>query len=153
MKKRKKLPNQEKKTSGPGWQKGEYSRHAEFDFILPRQFLMVCKLMEVTPREVIGDFIDNLSCGTWNREGRDHAKAKLIEYFVAHGYGQQYYSEEDIRIIFKEMDAMGSVWPNNSKIKLVNLTVRWRKKYQTYWFKQWHGKPRRKIVNVHPNAA
>lgn len=53
--------------------------------------------MDVTPEDVIRDFTDNLSCGSWKREGRDKAKEYLINYFITHGYGQHHYSEEDIR--------------------------------------------------------
>lgn len=51
------------------------------------------------------DFMDNLSCGSWRREGRDEVKAKLIEYFILHKYGHDYYTAEEIREIFKKMDA------------------------------------------------
>src|SRR3954471_21737915 len=87
------------------WQTGDYARHADFHFILPYQFLLLCRLMDITPEQVLNDFMDNLSCGSWKREGRDNAKAKLIEYFIELGYGQQQYAVEDIRSMFKEMDA------------------------------------------------
>jgi len=41
--------------------------------------------METIPNRVLTDLMDNLSCSSWNREGRDNAKAKLIDYFIAHG--------------------------------------------------------------------
>jgi len=128
------------------WQTGDYERHADFHFILPYQFLLLCKLMEITPHQVLIDFMDNLSCSSWKREGRDNAKAKLIEYFIEHGYGQHHYTVEDIRTIFKELDAVGIVWPTNSKMKLIDLSAKWRGKYQNYWFKKWFRKPRRKLI-------
>ena len=127
------------------WQTGEYDRHVEFKTVLPYQFLLLCKLMDVPPNQVLHDFMDNLSCGSWKREGRDAAKERLIDYFVEHGYGQNIYSVEDIRSIFKEMDAIGLLWPEKAKMKLIDLHSKWRNKYYKYWFKKWFKNVRRRI--------
>ena len=127
------------------WQTGRYDRHAEFRFFLPYQFLLLCRLMDVTPEEVIRDFTDNLSCGSWKREGRDKAKEHLINYFIEHGYGKHHYDENDVREMFKEMDALGMLFPKDGKTKMVDLYADWRKKHHTYWFKKWFRKPRRKL--------
>lgn len=127
------------------WQTGAYDRHAEFRFILPYQFLLLCRLMEVTPEQVVRDFTENLACGSWKREGRDKAKEHLVNYFIEHGYGQHHYSETDIREIFKEMDALGLLFPKNGKGKMVDRYAKWRDKHHTYWFKKWFRKPKRKL--------
>ncbi|WP_341838599.1 hypothetical protein WJU16_12300 [Chitinophaga pollutisoli] len=127
------------------WQTGAYDRHAKIKFILPYQFLLLCKLVDKTPEEIIRDFTENLSCGSWKREGRDQAKEHLINYFIAHGYGQHHYNEEDIQQMFKEMDALGLLFPKDGKMKLIDLYANWRDKHHTYWFKKWFRKPRRKL--------
>ncbi|HVY73550.1 MAG TPA: hypothetical protein VG890_01905 [Puia sp.] len=127
------------------WQTGDYDRRAEFHFILPNPFLLLCRLMDITPERVVQDFTDNLACGSWKREGRDKAKEHLVDYFIAHGYGQHHYSEDDIREMFKEMDALGSLFPRNGKSKLIDLYANWRDKHEAYWFKKWFRKPRRKL--------
>jgi len=53
------------------WQVKKYARTQEFRFTLPYQFLLLCKLIEVPPGQLLLDFMDNLSCGSWKREGRD----------------------------------------------------------------------------------
>lgn len=128
------------------WQTGDYDRHAEYRFILPYPFLLLCRLMDVIPELVLLDFIDNLSCGSWHRKGRDKAKEHLINYFIAHGYGQHHYSEGDIREIFKEMDALGLLFPKNGKNDLIDLYADWSDKHHTYWFRKWFKKPRRKLT-------
>lgn len=127
------------------WQTGEYDRYAAFSFILPYQFLLLCKLVDITPRKMVLDFMDNLSCGSVNREGRDKAKEHLVNYFITLGYGQQYYTDENIRNIFKEMDALGLLFPADGKLKTVNLYAKWRDKHHNYFFKKWFRKPRRKL--------
>lgn len=134
-----------KPKNGLKWQTGAYDRNAEFRFMLPYQFLLLCRLMDVTPEEVIRDFTDNLSCGSWKRQGRDKAKEHLINYFIDHGYGRQHYTEENIREIFKEMDAVGLLFPANGKSKIIDLYSEWRNKHHSYWFKQWFRKARRKL--------
>jgi len=85
---------------------------------------------------VIRDFTDNLGCGSWNREGRDRIKEHLINYFIAHGYGQHHYNENDIREMFKEMDAVGRLFPRDGKMELIDLYAEWREKHHKYWFKK-----------------
>lgn len=134
MKSKKKSPKLKPRRK---WQTGAYSRQANFNLILPYQFLLLCKLVNVTPETIIKDFMDNLSCGSWRREGRDEAKEHLINYFVMHGYGQQHYSEENIRRMFKEMDAVGLLFPRTGKPKMIDVYAKWRDEQQKYWFKKW----------------
>jgi len=125
------------------WQIGKFGRYADFKFVLPYQFLLICRLMDVTPETVVSDFMDNLSCGSWKRQGRDEAKEKLIAYFIEHKYGQHHYSSQDIQQIFKELDAIGLLFPKDAKDKMLDLHSKWREKYYHYWFKKWFKKPRK----------
>ena len=125
------------------WQTGDYNRDAEFKFPLPYQFLLLCKLMDITPESIIRDFTDNLGCSSLHRQGRDTAKEHLFNYFIAHGYGQQHYTETDIRSIFTEMDALSLLFPCNGNMKLIDCYDHWRSKHYRYWFKKWFRKPRR----------
>jgi hypothetical protein len=127
------------------WQTGDYERLAAYDFVLTYQFLLLCKLSDITPRRLLIDFLENLDCGSSNREGRDKAKDHLINYFIEMGYGRHLYSSEEIRNIFSEMNAIGMLFPSESKMKLMDLHVHWRNKYHRYWFKKWFKKIRRKI--------
>lgn len=123
------------------WQVGEYSRTQEFRFTLPYQFLLLCKLIDTPPRQLLLDFMDNLSCGSWKREGREKAKEKLIEYFLEHGYGQHYYSAEDLRTIFREMDAVGLLFPSDDS-KMIETYASWRERHHRYWFQKWLNYPK-----------
>lgn len=127
------------------WQTGAYDRYAEFRFILPYPFLLLCRLMDITPEGLVRDFTDNLACGSFKREGRDEAKEHLINYFIEHGYGQHQYTEADIRRMFREMDAVGMLFPFGAKDKMMERYATWREEYLRYWFKHWINKPRRKL--------
>lgn len=126
------------------WQTGEYERFGEYELCLPYQFLLLSKLTEMTPREMLNDFMGNLSCESWEREGRDKAKGHLIDYFLEMGYGQQYYTAEDLKQIFREMDSIGMLWPKEGSMDLIELQAKWRERYYKYWFKRWWEKVRRK---------
>lgn len=126
------------------WQTGDYDRYAEWEGTLPYSFLLIAKLVNEKPDDIVTDFMDNLSCGSWKREGRDKAKEKLVDYFIEHGYGQDYYKAEDIRTMFKELEAIGMLWPEDAKPKLTDRHAKWRNKYYNYWFKKWYRKLRRK---------
>lgn len=125
------------------WQVGEYSRDTTFDFILPYQFLLLCRLMDVTPEQILTDFMDNLSCGSWKREGRDLSKQHLIQYFLAHGYGQHHYTVAEIEKMFKELDAIGLLFPYDSDSKTLDIYCKWRDDNYHYWFNKWFRKPRK----------
>lgn len=140
-----KLDTVSKKPLNPAmeWQTGDYRRTTELRFTLPYQFLLLCKLMDITPHEILLDFMDNLSCGSWKREGRDKAKIKLVEYFLEHGYGREYYSSDEIELIFRELDAIGMLYPKNANQELINEHTRWRENYHTWWFEKWFNKNKR----------
>jgi len=122
----------------PRWQTGAYARHATYELILPEPFLMLCRLMDIPPRNMIIDFMDDMSCGScWQRERRDAAREHLIRYFIAHGYGQQHYTEAEIREMFSQMDTVGRLFPWGSGIQMIDRYCKWRKKQQRCWFKQW----------------
>ena len=127
------------------WQTGAYDRYAEFEFWIPYQSLLLSKLTDVTPKKLVPDFLDNLSCEAWAREGRDKAKEYLINYFIEMGYGQPNYTEADLRDVFKEMDAVAMLFPANGKMKLTNSYSKWRSKHYNFWFKKWFRKIRRKV--------
>jgi hypothetical protein len=125
------------------WQSGAYQRKQHFHFELPLQFLMLCKITGITPEQLLVDFMDNLSCSSWKREGRDRAKQHLVEYFIEHGYGNRYYPEEDIRAMFREMEAVGTVFPRDAESELLDLYAEWRDKHQEHWFNKWFNKYKR----------
>lgn len=126
------------------WQTGAYSCFPTFHFALPYSFLLLCKLVGRTPENILIDFMENLGCGSRACEGRETAKKYLQEYFIAQGYGQHLYSEEELRRIFQEMDAVGLLFPKDGNTKMIDAYTHWRKKHYRYWFKKWLRKPQRK---------
>ena len=137
--------NQKIKFSKPrqSWQVFDYDRRLNLQTILPYQFLLLCKLLNTTPADMITDFLDNLSHASWKRHGRDAAKQKLVEYILLCSYGTNYYSPEDIYQMFKELDSIGLLFPSNAETELLNKYVAFREPYQDYWFNQWYYKARR----------
>jgi len=147
MKKQKSKNQKQKSIATPRlkWQTGEYARFQDFHFWMPYQFLLLCKLMNTTPKDVLLNFMDTLDCGSWKREEKGNKERQLlIDYFIECDYGKDFYTEEDRRKMFEEMNAVGIVWPQNAKMKLIDLHSKWRDKYHTYWFKKWFRKIRRK---------
>lgn len=131
-------------SSAYSWQTGAYAREATFRFTLPHPFLLLCRLLDTTPEQLLLDFIDNLSCSSRNREGRDKAKAHLVDYVIAHGYGQPRYGEEDIRRMFTELDAVGLLFPRNGSDEMIDLYAQWREEHYHHLFSQWYAKQERR---------
>jgi len=126
------------------WEKGAYCRSQEIRFTLPWQFLYLCKLTGVTPYEMLDQFMNNLGHESWKRHPNDGVRQAAIDYFMQCGYGQDFYSPEELRSMFKELDAIGSLWPRSGKMKLIDRHAKWRNKYPDYWFKKWYYQVRRK---------
>jgi len=141
-----KTPNKKIKPRQP-WQVSDYDRRLNLQTILPYQFLLLCKILDTTPVDMIIDFLDNLSHASWKREGKDAAKQKLVEYILLCGYGKNYYSLDEIQQIFKELDAIGMIFPSNGETKLIDQYVAFREPYQDYWFNQWYYKARRQDIS------
>jgi hypothetical protein len=126
------------------WDKDEYARDQTLRLILPWQFLFMCKLTGVTPDEVLDRFMNDLGQESWKRRANDGVRQALVDYFVLCEYGQKWYSEQEIRQMFRELDAIGSLWPENAGMKLIRRHASWKQKYQDFWFKKWYRKLRRK---------
>jgi hypothetical protein len=125
------------------WQVDDYAKCQEFRFHLPYSFLLLCKLWNKTPDDLLCDFMDSVSCSSWKREGRDEAKKHLQDYILEMKYGQQQYTKENIEKMFAELDSIGSLWPENAKMEIIEMHARWRDEYYNFWFKKW----RKKRVN------
>ena len=67
-----------------------------------------------------------------------------INYLIQCGYGQDYYSEEDIRQMLHELSSVSALWPAGSNSKMIDHHALWRERYYKYWFRKWHQKIRRK---------
>lgn len=101
--------------------------------------------MEVTPQKVLTDFIHNL-CGLGNgRKMKKDPIDLLIQYFLLSGYGECHYTEAEIERLFKEINAVSTVFPHNGKDELLDLYAAWREAHYAYWFEKWFHKPRRRL--------
>jgi hypothetical protein len=127
------------------WQVGKYARFITERHHIPYQLLLMCKLLDIPPMELVSDFFHNAALASWDREGKEDAREKVVEYLIACGYGRKHYSETDIRLIFKEADAQGMLWPKNASRNVQDICVAWREKYHTHWFEQWFWKSSRKL--------
>lgn len=101
---------------------------------------MLCKLVDVTPETMINDFMENLSFSSWRREGRTKARDALADYFIESGYGNESYSPDELRMMFREMDALGILFPKDGDPEAIDAYTRWRKTHQSYWFDKWNSK-------------
>lgn len=126
------------------WQKGAYERHAEYKFILPYEFLLTCKLLDVEPQNVLNDFMNAVSCGSVNGKGKEVAVTKAVEYFLECGYGEKLYSEQSRREMFRELNSISILWPAGAEMKFIEMHARWHTMYLNYWFKKWYRIIRRK---------
>jgi hypothetical protein len=124
-----------------------YSRNLLYYTNLPYQFLMLSKLFKIEPQYIITDFLQNSGLEAWPTIGggsNELARQKAIEYIVACGYGQDFYTAEEIKQMMNELNFINSLNPKKASEKMKDLHWKWRNKYWKFWFKKWYYKIRRK---------
>ena len=132
------------------WQSGDYQRTQTIKFELPLQFLMLCRLAGISPQQILTDFIDNLSGGSWKREGREKARQLLATYFIEHGYGNEMYSGDELTYMFSELDAMAMLFPKDGEPQMLDAYSLWREHHQEYWFNKWFNRQVLPKTGNHP---
>lgn len=123
------------------------STHGEdMRLMIPANFSLLCNLFDIDKRKVLHDFLENVSLAITDKSDAQRKAAK--EYFLECGYGQDYYSKEDIEQMFTELDAMRLVWPQfpprEVDTELLDVSVAFRDKFQRHWYNKWFSKIRRK---------
>ena len=121
-----------------------YEQRQEWQYLMPWPLLALCRMTEVPPKRLISQLLSDLAQDSWNRHPNEGVRSLLVEYFILRGYGADRYSEEDIRSMFAEMNALGMLWPDEGNSRLIDSHVKWRKRQQAYWFEKWYYKIRRK---------
>lgn len=122
------------------------SQLLELRLRIPCDVVMMCHLTDIKPERVLRDF---LSCLAVENDARNPAKAKqaCIDFFISCDYGE-YYSEEERRQMFTELQRINDLWFEEAPPKFVNLHANWRRKYWKQWFKKWYRKVRRKKITA-----
>lgn len=136
---------QEKKIFAPryDWQVGPYSGVLQADLSIPQNVLLLCKLAGIEPIRVIKDVLESLSLHKDESDKWGTARKFLIDYFIAMGYGKEFYSEEDRRLMIAQLKHLDSLFPSDAGMSLIELHAKWRNKYEKYWLKKWYYKIRR----------
>ena len=112
---------------------------------IPANFRMLCALFETSPEKILSDFMWNVSFMV--SKGTDETRNAALKYFLVCGYGQNIYSEQEIRQIFQELDAKRLLWPDRDE-KMISKKQRelhymWSNMYVQFWFEKWYRKNRR----------
>ena len=99
---------------------------------MPYQFYILCKLIEVNPTVILIDFMRNI--GMDYQSMGELQRTKAMEYFMSCKYGHSHYSEEEMKKIFKEMECLVALFPEENDAKLIDLYVAWKERHQSLFF-------------------
>jgi len=117
------------------WQIGEFERHANLELIIPEEVLMICRLLDLTPKALVEEFLDDLSKG-YSVTGESESN-HLSEYFLRKDFGEIKFSVENIWLMLVELNAIHGLWPKGANTEFMEFHSQWRSKYLQYWFQKW----------------
>jgi hypothetical protein len=127
---------------GKPWQG---SQSIDLRLRIPCDVVMICKLTGIEPEKLIKDFLTTLALEKSSKVSQA-AKDASVEYFVRSSYGNQFYSEDEIRQMFRELQNVQDLWLEDTSSKFIDHHSRWLSKYWKQWFKRWYNKVRRKSL-------
>lgn len=117
----------------------QYAQEQNIQLTLPLHVVHLCKMLEVSPKEIILDLIYSIgkSCKKANGDFEEAA----TEYFLEKGYGQELFTERQIRQMMVGLIALEIVFPSDSEDR--DAFRRWQRLSKTYldlWTLKWQSK-------------
>ncbi|HWK05699.1 MAG TPA: hypothetical protein VNS58_18795 [Puia sp.] len=112
-----------------------YHRTQEFKIVLPLQFWLICKLLQVPPGKVLIEFMRNV--GREPDAIEETRKNTAMDYFLNCEYGQQQLTRKDIHQMLLELDAIAALWPGMGTSRHMEKHVQLRDRYHELWQKKW----------------
>lgn len=112
------------------------------DFSFPFAFIALCKMLQVTPMEILMGLTYDIGSEVSVSNGLVHQRA--TEYFLSQGYGQGLFTKEQVRQMIAELGIVKGLVDFNDIGKVEhNYFPQWgrlRESYYRVWEKKWRGK-------------
>lgn len=110
------------------------SRVVHYKLVVPAQFTLLCEAMNLDMGKVLCDFMASLGMESYGK-GKKSTKA-AVRYFLNCGYDQGRPSRT-LRQMFRELKAIGVLWPKDAAKEVLEQHVMWRTRYYHYWLLRW----------------
>jgi hypothetical protein len=110
---------------------------------IPSEVVMLCKLMNTRPHDVVQAFLSCLAVEK-DKDNPEEAKQACADFFIHYGFGNSYYSKDEIRQMFAELGKVNDLMPENPSMKFLDQHCSWERKYNKQWFKSWFWRIRRR---------
>jgi len=107
----------------------------------------LCKLLEVTPIQIVDDLFKNIGSPVkFGSFGETTANQEATEFFLRQGYGREYYTKDEVRQMIAELGIVEGIIPpfDSSYDKIFNDYIRMRDVYLRVWKSKWEDQKKRK---------
>ena len=101
---------------------------------VPKQLALICELLEITPQQVLQNFIDDVSLEV-NSSGSDERRM-AVEYFMRVGYGMHRYEFDQVEQMFDGLNWLR--WQQYEKKGAAFKAL--QKQFLKEWFTEWKAK-------------
>lgn len=116
------------------WQTGEFDRRLSLSTVLPYEFLLLCKLINVTPSRAILDFLEELSFSNNSKKSAREDDA-VLKYFISR-YNNEF-SDQEVTKLISELSIPSKIELSGADNELLDLFERWKDRYYHHWFNKW----------------
>ena len=124
------------------WQQGEYSRKLNASFVLPYEFLLCCKLMNIPPRKMLSNFMNIISFNKGSFEEWEKSKRMFINFLSTGTREQSEIQLDQVDIMLQELHSITMLHPREGDSELLDIHEKWKDVYLPYWFNKWSRKIR-----------
>ncbi len=105
---------------------------------IPKQMELLCELLEITPTQLLQNFMDDVSLEVGS-SGSDERRM-AVEYFMRVGYGMHLYEYSEVEEMFDGLNWLRYQQYENKGTKYQAL----QKKFLKEWFTKWQAKRKEK---------
>ncbi|MBV4358370.1 hypothetical protein [Pinibacter aurantiacus] len=116
------------------------SRLVEYNLVLPLSLQLVCKLVRISPEQILKDFMEVLAHQSISSRKAEKPQMLLVDYFIAMTHRQSNFTEDDMRQMFREAQAICDLWPSGAEKKFIDMHRKWQDEYVKYWMEKWQKK-------------
>jgi hypothetical protein len=123
-------------TAGPA----EVNKPFTLLLTVPFQFVLLCRLLGITPEKMLTEFAEHVAMTTWKNQNSENQRKLLREYISEMKYGCERFSVAELKELLQHLSVFSSINLADAPVSLLEVHETWRDQYLKHWFQYWQSK-------------